>query len=126
MLSVMPPACSVDTLAQSQFYFIPLPLPHSVSRGRGKNIPLRIGTPVLYCHTSSRHLAPIIHTPILLCSCALEPYLSILMCCLLTYTHTYIGDRRAHTSRSKETCQHCPTTFIKNSLNTESLNTEYL
>ncbi len=53
--------------------------------------------------------------------CALEPYLSILMCCLLTHphTHTHIVDHTALTSRSKETCQRCSATFVNNSLNTK-------
>ncbi len=52
---------------------------------------------------------------------ALEPYLSILMCCLLTHphTHTHIVDHTALTSRSKETCQRCSATFVNNSLNTK-------
>ncbi len=64
--------------------------------------------------------AAALYTLILVCIRALP---SICMCCLLTHTHThtYIGDRAALTSRSKETCQRCPTTFINNSLNTESL-----
>ncbi len=40
---------------------------------------------------------------------------------LLTDTHTHFGDRAALTSRSKETCQRTPMTFINNSLKTESL-----
>ncbi len=38
-----------------------------------------------------------------------------------THTHTHLSEIALLTSRSKETCERCPATFINNSLNTESL-----
>ncbi len=64
-----------NTKAQSQFYFIPLPLVPSnrVSRGRGENIPLQwYTTNILLRH----RLAPTIHT--LYYWCALEPLITVL------------------------------------------------
>ncbi len=82
-------------------------------------------------HTSSSSYNTHEYTGLLVCIRALSFYINALLTDAHTHTHahtrthththTHIGDRAANTSRCKETCQHCPTTFINNSLNTESL-----
>ncbi len=69
-----------------------------VPRGRGKNIPLKIGTPLLYNHTWSYCLLTRVHT----------------------HTHTYRRSRSSHPG-AKKLVSADPRLFINNSLNTESL-----
>ncbi len=95
----------------------PTPSPcHRVSRGRGENIPLRIGTPLLdrHDHTSSSSY----NTHIVVCFRGLPFYINALLTDTHTHTHshTHFGDRAAHTSRRKGTFQRCHTTFINNNL----------